>query len=417
MARPRPWRAGARRALHHGDDGGRPQRRRGRGAAATTASDEERALVLAKAIAGIAIPDWEGVGDADGNPVPVSPRASTRCSRSGRSSRRSRRSTSPRACCWNRKKTPPRPRRVALRRGRRLLRGLRGTLRGLPGRLNRPQTLEGWQVWDLALRLGGQLRAIPGAVLGWDLGAASRWRPRSASSRSLAAELLPEIEAIAIRQHQRTHGDRTMTEQRVSVRLAAVGGDRLKADLVAIGREGKRALAASPARRRRRAGASTRPARPPAPRSASSRRSRPGRRRPPPACARRARPPARSSSASTGDRRHAAAAPQRRGHRGLRRGRSTTCARSTTRSSPRSAAYRGELAGIRQAHAVGAISADEMTAAISRDARRRSPASPRSRAAAPRCRRWRRRLARRGVPEPDADVPAQRHRRLARRRA
>ena len=35
-----------------------------------------------------------------------------------------------------------------------------------------------------------------------------------------------------------------MAERRVSVRLAAVGGDRLKADLVAIGREGKAALAA-----------------------------------------------------------------------------------------------------------------------------------------------------------------------------
>ena len=38
-------------------------------------------------------------------------------------------------------------------------------------RLNRPETVEGVQVWDLALRMGGQLRAIPGAVLGWDLGA------------------------------------------------------------------------------------------------------------------------------------------------------------------------------------------------------------------------------------------------------
>jgi hypothetical protein len=35
-----------------------------------------------------------------------------------------------------------------------------------------------------------------------------------------------------------------MTEKRVSVRLAAVGGDRLKAELTAIGREGKRALSA-----------------------------------------------------------------------------------------------------------------------------------------------------------------------------
>src|SRR5512134_2051535 len=35
-----------------------------------------------------------------------------------------------------------------------------------------------------------------------------------------------------------------MAERRVSVRLAAVGGDRLRADLAAVGREGKAALAA-----------------------------------------------------------------------------------------------------------------------------------------------------------------------------
>jgi hypothetical protein len=38
-----------------------------------TASDEARALVFAKAIARIAVTDWEGVGDADGTPVPVTP--------------------------------------------------------------------------------------------------------------------------------------------------------------------------------------------------------------------------------------------------------------------------------------------------------------------------------------------------------
>ena len=38
-----------------------------------TASDEERALVFAKAIARRAVTEWEGVGDADGNPVPVTP--------------------------------------------------------------------------------------------------------------------------------------------------------------------------------------------------------------------------------------------------------------------------------------------------------------------------------------------------------
>jgi hypothetical protein len=38
-----------------------------------TASDEERALVFAKAIARWSVIGWEGVGDADGNPVPVTP--------------------------------------------------------------------------------------------------------------------------------------------------------------------------------------------------------------------------------------------------------------------------------------------------------------------------------------------------------
>lgn len=37
------------------------------------ASDEQRALVFAKAIARIAILDWEGVGDVDGHTIPVSP--------------------------------------------------------------------------------------------------------------------------------------------------------------------------------------------------------------------------------------------------------------------------------------------------------------------------------------------------------
>ena len=36
---------------------------------------EELALAMAKAVARRAVLDWEGVGDADGNPVPVSPEA------------------------------------------------------------------------------------------------------------------------------------------------------------------------------------------------------------------------------------------------------------------------------------------------------------------------------------------------------
>ena len=37
------------------------------------ASDEERALAFAKAIARLAVLDWDGVGDVDGNTIPVSP--------------------------------------------------------------------------------------------------------------------------------------------------------------------------------------------------------------------------------------------------------------------------------------------------------------------------------------------------------
>ena len=39
------------------------------------AGDEESALAFARALARVAILDWEGVGDAEGNPVPVSPEA------------------------------------------------------------------------------------------------------------------------------------------------------------------------------------------------------------------------------------------------------------------------------------------------------------------------------------------------------
>jgi hypothetical protein len=39
------------------------------------ASDEIRALVFAKAIARRAVLDWEGLGDAEGRPLPVTPEA------------------------------------------------------------------------------------------------------------------------------------------------------------------------------------------------------------------------------------------------------------------------------------------------------------------------------------------------------
>jgi hypothetical protein len=156
-----------------------------------------------------------------------------------------------------------------------------------------------------------------------------------------------------------------MAERRVSVRLAAVGGDRLKADLAAVGREGKAALAAI-------AGGSA---------------------------------PASQGLAATGDAARAlvtrleavsaragAAAATMRGlgsasgvvaridrttgvTGGLRRdaadieayGRALDDTRA--KYNPVFAAvrsYRAELAAIRAAHSTGAISADEMNAAIGR---------------------------------------------------
>jgi len=57
-----------------------------------------------------------------------------------------------------------------------------------PARLNLSETPEGWQVWDLVGPLGGQLRVLPGAVIGWDMSAALAM-----------AELLPVIEAEMMR--------------------------------------------------------------------------------------------------------------------------------------------------------------------------------------------------------------------------
>lgn len=65
--------------------------------------------------------------------------------------------------------------------------------------MNAPLSMEGWQVWDLAGRLSGQLRAIPGAVLGWDMGAALALGATLGIPALAIAELLPVIEAEMIR--------------------------------------------------------------------------------------------------------------------------------------------------------------------------------------------------------------------------
>ena len=47
--------------------------------------------------------------------------------------------------------------------------------------------------------MGGQLRAVPGAVLGWDLAAGLALAAALGVPALAAAELLPAIEAVAVR--------------------------------------------------------------------------------------------------------------------------------------------------------------------------------------------------------------------------
>jgi hypothetical protein len=72
-----------------------------------------------------------------------------------------------------------------------------------PRTLHKPLTLEGWQVWDLVQRLGGQVRVSGGmsggAVLGWDMGAALQLGAALGLSPLIMAELLPPIEAVMVR--------------------------------------------------------------------------------------------------------------------------------------------------------------------------------------------------------------------------
>ncbi len=69
--------------------------------------------------------------------------------------------------------------------------------------MHSPLTLEGWQVWDLVQRLGGQMRLTGGmsgsAVLGWDLAAALQLGAALGLSPLIIAELLPPIEAVMVR--------------------------------------------------------------------------------------------------------------------------------------------------------------------------------------------------------------------------
>ena len=65
--------------------------------------------------------------------------------------------------------------------------------------IHAPRSHEGWQVWDLAGRLNGQIRAVPGVVLGWDMSAALSLAAALGVDTRAAAEFLPVIEAVMAR--------------------------------------------------------------------------------------------------------------------------------------------------------------------------------------------------------------------------
>ena len=65
--------------------------------------------------------------------------------------------------------------------------------------MNAPHSYEGWQIWDLVQRLGGQLRIAGSAVIGWDMGAALQLGAALDIPPRIIAELLPPIEAVMVR--------------------------------------------------------------------------------------------------------------------------------------------------------------------------------------------------------------------------
>ncbi len=83
--------------------------------------------------------------------------------------------------------------------GDRYSRACAGRCPDCPARLNRQQTEDGRQVWDLVGRPSCQLWVIPGAMLGWDMGAALVMAHALGIDTLIAAELLPWIEAVMVR--------------------------------------------------------------------------------------------------------------------------------------------------------------------------------------------------------------------------
>ena len=163
------------------------------------ASDEERAVAFAKALARRAVLAWEGIGDADGNADRPEPRGHRRAARRLADLRglpADLRLEGPAAGTG--KKRLRALAEWSFGGGERYCEACAQACPDCPARLNRPETPEGWQVWDLVGRLGGQLRVLPGAVIGWDMSAALALGDALGVPPLAMAELLPVIEAVMV---------------------------------------------------------------------------------------------------------------------------------------------------------------------------------------------------------------------------
>ncbi len=163
-------------------------------------SDDEIAVIFGRVLAERAILDWEGVGDAEGNPAPVTPE-----------------SIAALLDIWpifERFQMGYVAKGLELEQEKKRLRALAAWIYGwgdgycaacpqiceaCPQIIHAPRTWEGWQVWDLSMRLGGQIRTVPGVVLGWDMTAALAMARALGVDIRAAAELLPVIEAVMAR--------------------------------------------------------------------------------------------------------------------------------------------------------------------------------------------------------------------------
>ena len=102
------------------------------------ASDEERAVAFAKALARRAVLAWDGIGDADGKPIDPSPEAIDALLDVWPIFEAFQLTYVSKGLLLEQEKTPPRSRRMVLRRGRAILRSLRANLPRLPGAAELP---------------------------------------------------------------------------------------------------------------------------------------------------------------------------------------------------------------------------------------------------------------------------------------